>query len=106
MTSRTHKLSRLWLGLFWLALGCGFAAAQNSALDALLTRAAKAHHAGREAEAEKLYLSALSEAQKSGPDNPRAVTVLRNIANLYEMEGREAESLALLKRVLEIDEKA
>ncbi len=106
MTSRTHRMSRLWLGLFWLALGCPFAAAQNDALDALLTRAGKACPAGREAEAEKLYLSALSEAEKSGPENPRVATVLRNIAALYQMQGRAGESVALLKRVLEIDEKA
>ena len=66
----------------------------------------EAYEQGRYAEAEKLWLAALKEAEKFGPQAPRLATSLNNLALLYDTQGKYAEAEPLYKRALEIDEKA
>ncbi len=52
----------------------------------------KAFEPGRYAEAEKLLLSALKEAEGFGPPDPRTATSLNNLGALYEDEGKYTEA--------------
>src|SRR5262245_41792415 len=57
---------------------------------------------GRYLEAEKSYLEALAEAEKSGVQDPRLANSLNNLAALYRNQGRYTETLRLLQTALGI----
>lgn len=75
-------------------------------LDQLLERARKADGAGRMAEAEQLYLSALAEAEKLGDSNPRLASVLDDLAYVYHRKGDLEKAIGFSQRALAIDEQA
>jgi tetratricopeptide (TPR) repeat protein len=75
-------------------------------LDQLLDRALKAEGAGRMAEAEQLYLSALAEAEKLGDSSPRLADVLDSVANVYHRKGDFEKAIGFSERALAIDEAA
>jgi tetratricopeptide (TPR) repeat protein len=75
-------------------------------LDQLLARALKAEGAGRMAEAEQLYLSALEEAEKLGDSSPRLADVLDTVANVYYRESDLEKAIGFSERALAIDEAA
>ncbi len=66
----------------------------------------EAQQQARHAEAEQLYLEALTEAGKFGEQDPRLPTSLKNLAFLYYTQGRYVEAETLYQRVLTINEKA
>ena len=66
----------------------------------------EAYEQGNYTEAEKLFVAALKEAEKFGPQDPRLATSLNNLANLYNTQGKYGEADPLYKRSLEIWEKA
>jgi tetratricopeptide (TPR) repeat protein len=75
-------------------------------LDQLLERAREAEGAGRMAEAEQLYLSALEEAEKLGDSSPRLADVLDAVANVYYRKGDLEKAIGFSQRALAIDEAA
>jgi tetratricopeptide (TPR) repeat protein len=75
-------------------------------LDQLLDRAREAAGAGRMAEAERLYLSALEEAQKLGDSSPRLADVLDEVSSLYYRKGDPEKAIGFSVRALAIDEAA
>lgn len=60
----------------------------------------QAFQAGRYAEAEQSLLAALEEAEGFGPQDPRLMTSLNNLAGLYYAQGKYAQAEPLLKRAL------
>ena len=83
------------------------AADEYASDDVRLRNEAAAHAAqGKHAEAEQLYQSAISAAEKKyGAEHPRIVHSLNPLAELYVKQGRLAEAELLLKRALAIREK-
>src|SRR5262245_30683060 len=51
----------------------------------------KLRQAARYAEAEQAYLTAVTEAEKFGPDDPRLASSLNNLGSLYHAQGRYVE---------------
>ncbi|MCZ6753169.1 MAG: tetratricopeptide repeat protein, partial [Acidobacteria bacterium] len=66
----------------------------------------EAYQQANYAEAEKQWSSALQEAEKFGPEDPRLATSLNNLAALYLAQGKYGETEPLLQRALAIVEKA
>lgn len=66
----------------------------------------KEYQEGRFAEAEKMFLAALHEAEKFGPEDPRLARTLNNLAFLYVTQDQYAEAEPLLKRALAIRQQA
>ena len=65
-----------------------------------------AYNQGKYAEAERLWLTALKEAEGFGPEDPRLATSLNNLALLYSAQGKYAEAEPLYRRSLAIKQKA
>ena len=82
------------------------AACQRTRWESNNAAGVKAFQQGRYADAEKLFLAALKEAEGFGPDDPRLAMSLNNLAGLYDNQGKYAEAEPLYKRLLAIDEKA
>ena len=97
------KTAWLLLGILCLA---SFAMAQDTAWQKYMKAGEEAYERGRYAEAEKLFLAALREAEKSGRQDPRLAASLNNLAEVYRAQGKYAEVGALLQRSLAIAEKA
>ena len=74
--------------------------------ESLIADGETAYQAGRYAEAEKLFLAALKEAEEFGGQDPRLATSLNNLALLYKSLGKYAQADPLLRRALTIQEKA
>ncbi len=87
---------------FWLA-GCSN---EEKRWEGLIAAGETAYQAGRYAEAEKLFLAALKEAEEFGEQDPRLATSLNNLACLYAEQGKFAQAALLLRRALAIREKA
>jgi len=68
--------------------------------------AVKAYEQADYAEAEKLFLAALKEAEKFGDQVLRLATSLNNLATLYYSQGKYAQAEPLFRRALAIREKA
>ena len=56
----------------------------------------KAYAAGRYAEAEQQFKSALTTADAFGADDPRLATSLNSLGQVYRAQGRHAEAEPLL----------
>ncbi len=82
------------------------ASAQETRWDSIMAGAAKAYQQADYAEAEKLFLGALKEAEKFGDQDPRLATSLNNLALLYHNQGRYAQAEPLYQRALAVVEKA
>ena len=87
---------------FWLA-GCSN---EEKRWEGLIADGETAYQAGRYAEAEKLFLAALKEAEEFGEQDPRLATSLNNLAELYYARGKYTEAEPLFQRALAILEKA
>ncbi len=82
------------------------ASAQETRWDSIMAGAAKAYQQADYAEAEKLFLGALKEAEKFGEQDPRLATSLNNLAALYDEQGKYAQAEPLYQRALAIKENA
>ncbi len=101
------KTRWLLVGLLCLGLWPMVAAsAQETRWDSIMADAAKAYQQADYAEAEKLFLAALKEAEKFGEQDPRLATSLNNLALLYDAQGKYAQAEPLYRRALAIREKA
>src|SRR4029077_15618999 len=61
---------------------------------------------GREADAEAHFLEALHAAEKElGPEHHRVAFELLGLANFYHLNGRRADEIAAVERMLAIEEK-
>ncbi len=74
--------------------------------DATMAAGKEALDQGRYAEAEKLLLAAVGEAESFGPQDVRLGASLNSLALLYNAQGKYAEAEPLFKRSLSIWEKA
>ena len=87
---------------FWLA-GCSN---EEKRWEGLIAAGETAYQAGRYAEAEKLFLAALKEAEEFGGQAPRLAVSLYNLAVVYRDLGSYAEAEPLFQRALLNFEKA
>ena len=100
------RINWAMVGMLCLALGSASYSQPILLWETYNDAGIEAYKQGRYAEAEKLWLAALKEAEKFGPQDPRLATSLNNLAELYRAQGKYAEAEPLYKRALEIDEKA
>ncbi len=104
---RSGKRRWLLVGLLCLGLWPVVAAsAQETRWDSIMAGAARAYQQADYAQAEKLLLAALQEAEKFGEQDPRLATSLNNLAQLYRAQGKFTEADPLSQRALAIIEKA
>ena len=93
----------------WLLLGilslASFAVADDTAWAKYSEAGRKAYRSGQYAEAEKLLLVALKEAEKFGELDGRLIYSLNDLAELYRAQGKYAEAEPLFKRALANQEK-
>ena len=82
------------------------AACQRTRWESNSAAGVKAFHQGRYADAEKLFLAALEEAEGFGPDDPRLATSVNNLAGLYQAQGKYVKAVRFYKDSLAILEKA
>ena len=97
-----------WLlgGVVCLTLWGAGCTTQETRWDSIMADAVKAYQQADYAEAEKLLLAALKEAEKFGEQDPRLATNLNNLAGLYYAQGNYAQAEPLYQRALAIWEKA
>ncbi len=97
-----------WLlgGVVCLTLWGAGCTTQETRWDSIMADAVKAYQQADYAEAEKLLLAALKEAEKFGERDPRLATSLNNLAVLYNAQGKYTEAEPLYQRSLAIREKA
>jgi len=97
----THMLPGI-LGFLTLLLSpvAGECQNQDSEWRRLNEQGNKLCESGQYAEAEKVLLSALAEAQKSGLADSRLATSQNNLAACYHAEARYAEAAELYERAL------
>ncbi len=100
-TTRWLLVGLLCLGLWPMVA----ASAQETRWDSIMADASKAYHQADYAQAEKLYLAALKEAEKFGNQDLRLALSLNNLARLYKTQGNYAQAEPLLRRALAIREK-
>ncbi len=96
----------LLVGVVCLTLWGAGCTTQETRWDSIMADAAKAYQQADYADAEKLLLAALKEAEKFGEQDPRLATSLNNLAVLYYAQGRYAQAEPLYQRALAIREKA
>ncbi len=101
-TTRWLLVGLLCLGLWPMVA----ASAQETRWDSIMADAVKAYQQADYAQAEKLLLAALKEAEKFGNQDPRLAISLNNLAELYRAQGKYSEAEPLYQRALAIDEKA
>src|SRR5882672_11504438 len=85
-----------------LVFGC-FANSASAAAEDWQERMREANRLDREgryAEAQKLYLAALEEAEKSGPADPRLAESLNNLAAHYFHTGKYAQAEPVYRRAI------
>ena len=101
MVSRSQVVSLVLVVLLTISM----AACQRTDWERKIDAGTNAFQQGHYAEAEKLWLAALEQAEKFGPQDQRLATSLNNLAVLYRTQGRYAEAEPLYKRALAIREK-
>ena len=98
---------KVWLLVIAMCLSLLFTAAcQSKDWENNNAAGLKAFQQGHYAEAEKLYLAALKNAEVFGPQDPRTADTLNNLAELYNDQGKYVEAEPLYKSALAIREKA
>src|SRR5712691_4310083 len=95
----------VWLGLWCLALWASPASPQEDLWKRDVAAGRHAYQEGRYAEAERLFQSAIKEAERFGPEDPRVATTLNNLAELYRAQRKYAQAEPLYRRALAINEK-
>ena len=93
-----------FLAVLWLCSTSAFA--QVEQWQSHMGAGVQAYQQGNYAEAERQWGSALKEAKRFGPQDPRLATTLNNLAELYRAQGKYAEAEPLHKHSLAIREKA
>ncbi len=68
--------------------------------------ASLAYQQGRYADAERLLKAAMKEAERFGPEDPRLITTLDNLATVYHAQGRYEAAEPLSREARSIDGKA
>ena len=106
MPTTRCRTAALTAALFCLVTGAASAEAQNSLWETYNDSGKQAYEAGEYAKAQKLFESALKEAEGFGPNDPRLATSLNNLAELYRAQGKYDQAEPLYKRSLAIREKA
>ncbi len=102
---RSGKRRWLLVGVVCLTLWGAGCTTQETRWDSIMADAAKAYQQADYAQAEKLLLAALKEAEKFGEQDPRLATSLNNLAALYHAQGKYAQAEPLQRRALAILEK-
>ena len=95
---------RLITGLLFVFLSTLTAIAQGTSWDQQMEAGREATEARRYDVAEKHLKAALEEAEGFGSSDPRLITSLKSLAELYERQGMTAPQEPLKKRLLEIRE--
>ncbi len=103
---RPSKKHWLPVGLLCLALSPTGCSNKETRWETLVADGETAFQAGRYAEAEKLCLAALEEAEDFGEQDPRLATSLNNLAVLYVAQGNYAQAEPFFQRAITIYEKA
>ncbi len=103
---RPSKKHWLPVGLLCLALPPAGCSNKETHWETLVADGETAFQAGRYAEAEKLCLAALKEAEVFGEQDPRLATSLNNLAVLYDAQGNYAQAEPFYQRAITIYEKA
>jgi len=97
---------KVWLLVIALCLFLLLTAAcQRTDWESNIAAGEKAFQQGRYADAAKLFLVALEQAEEFGLQDPRLATSLNNLAELYRVQGKYAETEPLYKWSLAIREK-
>jgi tetratricopeptide (TPR) repeat protein len=89
--------SRLVAGIFCTALWCCATTAQNETTDT----ARSAESQGQIAQAEKLYLTAVSKAEAFGPSDSQLATSLESLGFFYVRQSKYSEAESQLRRAIE-----
>ncbi len=100
-TTRWLLVGLLCLGLWPMVA----ASAQETRWDSIMDGAVEAYQQADYAQAEKLFLAALKEAEKFGDQDPRLAASLNNLAELYRAQGKYTQAEPLYRRALAIWEK-
>ena len=82
------------------------ACTQYASWEATFARGEEAYQEGHYAEAEVSFLAALDEAERYGPLDQRLATSLKNLAEVYQAQGRYSEAAPLYRRALAMRKKA
>src|SRR3989442_4338583 len=85
--------------------GCAHKSNQGSRWERHSADALQALLQGRYADAERLSVAALHEAESSGEADPRLAISLDNLAQIYMAEGKVAQAVPLYYRAIAISEK-
>lgn len=96
-----------WLLATTIGMAPGTGSAYGPGADAqeAFSAGSRALGQGRYAEAERLLVEAVAEAERSGPDEGRLAEALVALAGAVCKRGRPAEAVPLLERALAIEEK-
>ena len=104
--SKLVWLSVLLMGLVCAALWRGAVFAQNGLWDTCVRAGERAQQQGRTADAARLYQVAIRRAGRFGPHDPRRVTSLLFLADLYRAQGDAARAAPLYQRALALAERS
>jgi tetratricopeptide (TPR) repeat protein len=102
----TNASTRRWLCTVAMAFLTSVAAAQVSPWQEKNEAGNVAAQAGRYAEAEKLYQSAIKEADAFGKTDTRLATSLANLATVYHLQNKYPEAKDYYQRAIKIWEKS
>jgi len=92
------------LGILCLILASTEATGQETLWKTYEAAGSKALHQARYAEAERLFLAAIEQAEKLGKEDPRLAESLNSVAVLYATQGKQVEAEPIFRRALEINE--
>jgi tetratricopeptide (TPR) repeat protein len=101
-----NTAARWWpLWLLSLALISAETSGQETLWETYKAAGNKAFQQARSAEAERLFLAAIEQAEKlgKGKHDPRLAESLNNLAVLYATQGKQVEAEPLFRRALEIN---
>lgn len=104
--SKLVWLSGVFLSVVCAVLWRGAVFAQDSLRETCLRAGAKAQRQGHSAEAARLYQVAIRRAERFGPHDPRLVTGLAHLADLYRAQGDSQKAAPLYQRALTLGEQA
>ena len=100
------KKSWLLVRVLCLCFSLDVVCAQDGSWEESMAAGMQAFDEGRYAEATRLFLVALKEAEKFGEQDPRFAASLNNLGLLYQAQGQYAQAEPLYERALAIAEKA
>jgi tetratricopeptide (TPR) repeat protein len=99
-----NTAARWWpLWLLSLVLISAEASGQETLWETYKAAGNKAFQLARSAEAERLFLAAIEQAEKFGKHDPRLAESLNSLAVLYATQGKQVEAEPLFRRALEIN---